>query len=101
MYGKHYLFSYFQNDVALITDKKFKKFGLVHISGKILAEPIYDEIKTESFYPYPNNITFGVHAYGTNLKAFTVPKIEKGFVTAIIKDKKNYSEQVSKIPVAQ
>ncbi len=92
-YGNHYLITHFKNDVALIIDKRFKKLGLVHISGKILAEPVYDKIETEIEYLYPNTITFGINAYSSNLRPFTFVKLTDGKAEATIKDKKQYSEK--------
>lgn len=100
MFGKYYLASHFNQDVALITDKKFKKFGLVHKSGKILAEPIYDKIETDTRYNYPYTSTVAsANAYSQSLQPFTIPKIEKGKVKATIEDKKNYRHQDTLIEI--
>jgi hypothetical protein len=100
MYGKHFLFSHFNHYVTLIADKKFKKFGLVHRSGKILAEPIYDKIETDipHHYPYISTVA-SQNAYWQNLRSFSVPKIEKGKVKATIEDKKNYSSKTTLLEI--
>lgn len=93
-YGKYLLASHFRDDVALITTKKHDRFGLVHRSGKILAEPIYDRIATDNGHPAPyNTVIFYTNAYTTNVLPFILPRVEQGKVEATLINQKNYGEQ--------
>lgn len=93
-YGKYLLASHFRDDVALITTKKHDRFGLVHRSGKILAEPIYDKIETDNIHPSPYNIVvFYTNAYSENVLPFLLPRVEQGKVEATLVNQKNDAKQ--------
>ncbi len=93
-YGKYPLASHFRDDVALITTKKHDRFGLVHRSGKILAEPIYNRITADDGHPAPYNIVvFSDNAYNTSVIPFIFPRVEQGKVEATLINQKNHGEQ--------
>ena len=47
---KYWLNSHFHENVAVITNRKQNKFGLINRSGKIIAKPVYSYISTHDDY---------------------------------------------------